>query len=74
MAILSQTKDAIPNASLYDIRLYFQGTKTLENGKTQMNTESTDEQYTKLITDLREKLKVLAKQIEPRIYQYGFLK
>lgn len=67
-------KDAIPNASLYDIRLYFQGTKTLENGKTQMNTESTDEQYTKLITDLREKLKVLAKQIEPRIYQYGFLK
>lgn len=67
-------KDSIPNASLYDIKLHFQGTKTLENGKTQMNTESADEQYIKLITELREKLKVLAKQIEPKIYQYGFLK
>ena len=63
-----------PNASFYDIRLYFQGTKTTRSGKVQMNTESTDSQYTELISDLRQKMKKLAKKIEPKVYEYGFLK
>lgn len=63
-----------PNASLYDIRLYFQGTKTTKSGKVQMNTESEDTKYTALITVLRNKLKLLASKIEPKVYEYGFLK
>ena len=63
-----------PNASFYDIRLYFQGTKTTKSGKRQMNTESTDATYTSLIINLRQKQKELAKNIEPKVYEYGFLK
>ena len=63
-----------PNASFYDIRLYFQGTKTTKSGKQQMNTESDDSTYTALIADLRQKEKELAKRIEPKVYEYGFLK
>jgi hypothetical protein len=58
------------NASLYDIREYFQGRN--ESGK--MNNKSEDETYMKLITDLRDKLKLLAQKIEPKVYKYGFLK
>ncbi len=58
------------NASLYDIREYFQG----RNDKGRMNSRSNDEQYTKLIGELREKLNLLAKKIEPKVYEYGFLK
>ncbi len=58
------------NASLYDIREHFQGRN--EAGK--MNNKSEDEQYMKLITELRDSLKVLAKKIEPKVYEYGFLK
>lgn len=65
---------ANPNASFYDIRLHFQGTKTLPSGKVQMNTESTDPTYTNLITNLRQRLKELAAAIEPKVYEYGFLK
>ncbi len=57
------------NASLYDIREYFQGRN--ESGK--MNHKGKDETYTKLIGDLRKKLKVLAKKIEPKVYEHGFL-
>lgn len=64
----SQPK-ANPNASFYDIRLFFQGSK---NGK--MNTKSSDVRYTELITDLRNKQKELAKQIAKKVYEYGFLK
>ena len=67
-------KGANPNASFYDIRLHFQGTKTLSSGKVQMNTESNDATYTTLITNLRQRLKELAKAIEPKVYEYGFLK
>ena len=66
--------NANPNASFYDIRLYFQGTKTLPSGKVMMNTESNDNTYTTLITNLRQRLKELAKAIEPKVYEYGFLK
>lgn len=64
---------ANPNASLYDIRLHFQGFKTTKTGKVQMNTDSNDGHYTELITELRKTLKALAKSIEPKVYQYGFL-
>ena len=58
------------NASLYDIREHFQGRN--ENGK--MNNKSDDETYMKLIGVLREKLKQLASKIEPKVYEYEFLK
>lgn len=63
-----------PNVSFYDIRLYFQGTKTTKSGKLQMNADSNDPTYTALIANLRQKQKELAKQIEPKVYEYGFLK
>ena len=62
--------NAIADASFYDIRLHFQGT----NDKGTMNTKSDDEHYTALIATLREKMKLLAKRIEPKVYEYGFLK
>jgi len=58
------------NASLYDIRENFQGRN--ESGK--MNNKSSDETYMKLIGDLREKLRQLADKIEPKVYEYKFLK
>ncbi|MDR0754918.1 MAG: hypothetical protein LBF04_05975, partial [Prevotellaceae bacterium] len=63
-------KDCNVNASLYDIREYFQG----RNEKGKMNSRSTDEKYSKLIDSLRATLKILAKKIEPKVYEYGFLK
>ena len=67
-------EDANPDASFYDIRLYFQGVTVSNNGKEKMNNDSKDETYTKLIADLRAKMKSLAGQIEPKIYEYDFLK
>jgi len=58
------------NASLYDIRLHFQGSNDI--GK--MNSKSEDIAYTNLINGLRETLKKLAQKIEPKIYEYDFLK
>ena len=58
------------NASLYDIREYFQG----RNDKGKMNNKSNDETYNELIANLRTSLKALAKKIEPKVYEYGFLK
>jgi len=58
------------NASLYDIREYFQG----RNSTGKMNNKSDDARYMELIGNLRDKLKILAKKIEPKIYEYGFLK
>lgn len=66
--------DSNPDASLYEIRLYFQGTKLLKNGKVQMKSDSNDETYMTLIRNLRDKLKILASKIEPKVYEYGFLK
>lgn len=58
------------NASLYDIREYFQGRN--DNGK--MNSKSDDETYMELIGKLRNKLNFLADKIKPKIYEYEFLK
>jgi hypothetical protein len=59
-----------PNASLYDIREYFQG----RNDKGRMNSKSDDATYMKLISDLRNQLAILAEKIQPKVYEYGFLK
>ena len=66
--------NANPNASFYDIRMHFQGTKTTAKGKVQMNPDSNDATYTVLIKSLRERMAGLAKRIEPKVYEYGFLK
>ena len=66
--------NANPNASFYDIRLHFQGSTTDAKGKVRMNSESTDEKYTELIGNLRTAMKKLARRIEPKVYEYGFLK
>ena len=62
--------DGAVNASLYDIREHFQG----RNDKGTMNNKSDDEKYNELVENLRIALKVLAKKIEPKVYEYGFLK
>lgn len=46
----------------------------MKSGKVQMNTESTDQRYTEFVKTLRERLKTLAAKIEPKVYEYGFLK
>jgi hypothetical protein len=69
----AKTKDnktASVNASYYDIREYFQG----RNDKGTMKTKSDDETYNALIAGLREKLKALTLKIQPKVYEYGFLK
>ncbi|MCL2072891.1 MAG: hypothetical protein FWH18_03140 [Marinilabiliaceae bacterium] len=57
------------NASLYDIREYFQG----RNEKGKMNNKSQNETYNALMENLRTELKILAQKIEPKVYEYGFL-
>ncbi len=63
-----------PDASFYDIRLHFQGTKVTKSGKQQMNPDSPDAEYTRLIASLRQAQKALAAHIAPKVYQHGFLK
>ncbi len=65
---------ANPNASYYDIRLHFQGVRLVASGKEQMNPVSGDAAYNALLADLRSAHKALAAQIEPKVYEYGFLK
>lgn len=63
-------KDINVNASLYDIREYFQG----RNEQGRMNARSLDARYTALIGNLRQKLNLLAAKIAPKVYEHGFLK
>jgi hypothetical protein len=58
------------NASLYDIKEHFQG----RNEAGRMNSKSSDKIYINLIGDLKEKLRQLADKIEPKVYEYEFLK
>ncbi|MCL2139616.1 MAG: hypothetical protein FWH41_08840, partial [Treponema sp.] len=62
---------ATVNASLYDIREFFQGR---DEKTSKMNNKSGDDTYNALINDLRAVLKLLAKKIQPKVYVYGFLK
>jgi hypothetical protein len=63
-------KDVNVNASLYDIREYFQG----RNAQGRMNSRSDDAAYMELIGELRNKLSILADKIKPKVYEYEFLK
>ena len=65
-----QQHNANVNASLYDIRAYFQG----RNDKGKMNNKSGDEMYMNLIKTLRENIKQLQTKIAPKVFEYGFLK
>ena len=58
------------NAAYYDIREHFQG----RNEKGRMNNTSTDQTYWQLLSNLRYKLSLLVNEIEPKIYEYEFLK
>lgn len=61
--------DSNPNASYYDIREYFQGRNP--NGK--MKNKSDDKKYMELLSNLKDAIAVLAKKIEQKVYEYGFL-
>jgi hypothetical protein len=63
-------KNVNANASLYEIREYFQG----RNDKGRMNSKSEDTVYMNLIGELRSKLSILADKIKPKVYEYKFLK
>ena len=65
---------ANPNASYYDIRKHFQGMKVTAKGKEQMNATSEDERYNELLAGLKAAMKKLAAKIEPKVYEYGFLR
>ena len=58
------------NASLYDIKEYFQG----RDSKGKMNPKSDNKRYTELLDNLKFALKILGERIQPKVYEYGFLK
>jgi hypothetical protein len=61
---------ALVDAGLYEIREYFKGRG--EGGK--MHSRSTDEQFNTLDKNLKDALKALATHIQPKVYEYGFLR
>lgn len=62
------------DASLYDIKEYFQGRVESKNGKQgKLNARSEDSHYNDLLANLRLGLQDLAKKIQPKIYEYEFL-
>lgn len=61
-----------PNASLYDIKAHFQGFS--DKGKMNPPQKAQDSYYKDLIGTLNATLKDLAKKIEPKVYEYGFLR
>lgn len=63
-------RGANPNASLYDIKEFFKGRK--DNGK--MNNKSSDAEFNRLESNLTNAMRELAGDIEPKIYEYGFLR
>ena len=69
-----QQPDAELNASYYDIRKYFQGTKIDKKGNEVMNSTSDDETYTRLHSALRKAHKQLSNKIVAKVYEHGFLR
>ena len=65
---------ANPNASYYDIRKFFQGVKVDAKGKEKMNATSGDADYNERLAALKSAMKKLAAKIQPKVYEYGFLK
>ena len=68
---IKTAKKALVDASLYEIREYFKG-RDKETGR--IKNRATDERFNELDAELRAALKELAKKIEPKVYEYGFLK
>ncbi|MCW1360883.1 hypothetical protein OLQ22_07425 [Campylobacter jejuni] len=68
----SEDKGYLVNASLYDIKEFFQGRD--EKGRMNRPNQAKDEHYKVLLSDLNTALNTLAKKLEPKIYEYGFLK
>lgn len=68
-----QQSNANPNASFYDIRLHFQGYTIDAKGRKNMNNNSKDPIYNALLADLKDKMFILERQIERKVYEYGFL-
>lgn len=68
----SEDKDYLVNASLYDIKEFFQGRD--EKGRMKLPSRAKNEYYKILLSDLNTALNALAKKLEPKIYKYGFLK
>ncbi|GAA7970472.1 hypothetical protein HpBT075_13910 [Helicobacter pylori] len=60
------------NASLYDIKEFFQGRNA--QGKLNLPAKAKDEHYKQLYANLQDALKDLAKEIWPKVYEYGFLR
>ncbi|GHQ16562.1 hypothetical protein VN0283_04910 [Helicobacter pylori] len=60
------------NASLYDIKEFFQGRN--EKGRLNSPTKAKDKYYKQLYANLQDTLKDLAKEIQPKVYEYGFLR
>ncbi|XNZ30851.1 hypothetical protein ACKRAQ_03085 [Helicobacter pylori] len=60
------------NISLYDIKEFFQ----VRNKQGRLNSPTTakDEYYKQLYANLQYALKDLAKEIQPKVYEYGFLR
>lgn len=66
-----EDKDYNPNASLYDIKAHFQGFN--DKGKMNPPQKADDEVYKQKLGELNYVLKQLAKKIEAKVYEYGFL-
>ncbi|ADO03012.1 hypothetical protein HPSJM_07280 [Helicobacter pylori SJM180] len=60
------------NISLYDIKEFFQGRNA--QGKLNLPAKAKDEYYKQLYANLKDALKDLAKEIQPKVYEYGFLR
>ncbi|NHA51858.1 hypothetical protein EWZ88_01735 [Helicobacter pylori] len=60
------------NASLYDIKEFFQGRNA--QGKLNSPAKAKDEHYKQLYANLQDALKDLAREIQPKVYEYGFLR
>lgn len=60
------------NISLYDIKEFFQGRNA--QGKLNLPTKAKDKHYKQLYANLQDALKDLAKEIQPKVYEYGFLR
>lgn len=60
------------NASLYDIKEFFQGRNA--QGKLNLPAKAKDKHYKQLYANLQDALKDLAKEIQPKVYECGFLR
>ncbi|WP_120908614.1 hypothetical protein [Helicobacter pylori] len=60
------------NASLYDIKEFFQGRNA--QGRLNSPDKAKDEYYKQLYANLKNALKDLAEEIQPKVYKYGFLR